>query len=116
MENTVLENQYGQEPGNFNRFAIPVRWGIIVGLMLCVLATIQFTFAVNSWFLFMSFWLISFIVSMVMYVIAGMQQRKAMGGYITFKDAFQAIFIVILISLAIYTLYTVIYMKVMTRR
>ncbi len=93
----------------FNRFSIPMRWGIIWGVILCIIIAIQHIFFVNSYFLYMGCWIVCFILSLVIYCIAGRQQRKAMGGYISFKDAFSAIFIVILISSFISALFTHIY-------
>jgi hypothetical protein len=73
------------------------------------MTTVQHMFFVSSYGLYMTFWVLSFVVSLVFYCLAGIQQRKAMGGYINFKDAFSAIFIVILISSVISTVYGYIY-------
>jgi len=101
------------EPGaTFNRFAIPVKWGILVGVISIVLTTVNFMFLISNYMLFLICSTLIYIIAIVLYGIAGAQQRKAMGGYISFKEAFQAIFIVILISSFISTVYGILYVQV----
>lgn len=95
----------------FNRFAIPVRWGIIWGIGSCIFTTVHHMFLLEPYSLYFSLFFVQFFLALVFYCIAGIQQRKAMGGYINFKDAFQAIFVVIVISSVIGSLYTFIYFK-----
>lgn len=109
MENQAAESAVPAQP--FNRFSIPVRWGIILGVLACILTTVQHMFLIDSYGLYMTVWILSFVLSLVFYCVAGVQQRKAMGGYITFKEAFSAIFVVILISSVISSIYAFIYFK-----
>jgi hypothetical protein len=53
---------------------------------------------------------LSFSIQVILMGVAGAQQRKALGGFISFKDAFRAIFITLLIFLVINTIYSYIYM------
>ena len=55
-------------------------------------------FLLEPYSLYFSLFFVQFFLALVFYCIAGIQQRKAIGGYINFKDAFQAIFVVIVIS------------------
>jgi hypothetical protein len=109
MEHSVFETS--QTPENFNRYSIPIKWGLIIGLLSCVLTTINFMFVINNYIAFLVFTFVTYILCIVLYGVTGVQQRKAMGGYITFKEAFQAIFLAILISSVISTIYGVIYTK-----
>jgi hypothetical protein len=106
MENTAT---LSNEP--FNRYSIPVKWGIIWGVLSCVLMTVQFMFFSDSYIVLTAGWFMTFLLGVGVYLITGFQQRKAMGGYITLKDAFQPIFIVILISSVISSIYGLIYFR-----
>ena len=54
-------------------------------------------------------WYISFVLMMILLTVMAFAQRKAMGGFITFKEAFSAIFVSILIVVIMSQLYSVIY-------
>jgi hypothetical protein len=95
----------------FNRFDIPVKFGIATGLIMAVLSTIQYMFFTESYGSMMIFVALTFLAAMVMYYITGAQQRKAMGGFIDMRQAFSSIFIAIIISLAISYVYNLIYIK-----
>src|SRR5688500_6069530 len=110
MENSVFEGT-SQPTSDFNRFSIPVKWGLIIGILSCILATINFMFIINNYVAFLVFTFVMYVVTIILYGVTGVQQRKAMGGYITFKEAFQAIFLAILISTIITSVYGVIYTK-----
>lgn len=93
----------------FNSKAIPVRWGLILGLLSCVFTTIEFKVFSDKYIVFMLSWLVVVAVGITIYCVAAVQQRRAMGGYITFKEAFQAIFIVIVIYTIINSVYGFLY-------
>jgi hypothetical protein len=95
----------------FNRFDIPVKFGVIIGLVMAVMATLNYQFFTETYGLMMGFTVASFIIGMVLFFITGVQQRKAMGGFIDIKQAFSAIFVAILISLTISFIYNFIYVK-----
>jgi hypothetical protein len=113
------------EAAPFNRFSVPVKWGILVGVISIILTTVNFLFIIEYYPVFLSVVssliyiiliyiipiVLIYIISIVLYGVAGAQQRKAMGGYIDLKEAFQAIFIVILISSIISTIYGIVYVK-----
>lgn len=95
----------------FNRFTIPLRWGLIIGIVSIL------TFTIYSMFMMMTvgvwggmgFLFISFVITMILMAVMATQQRKAMGGYITFKEAFSAIFVCILVVVVLYQLYAAVY-------
>jgi hypothetical protein len=95
-----------------NRFAIPVRYGLITGFVSMFLTTVSFLYVLKMSFIaFGIAGFLMFLVPVILYGVAGARQRKAMGGYISIKDAFQAIFVVILISQLISAVYGLIYVK-----
>lgn len=99
-------------PAGFKRAEIPVTMGIITGIVGVVLSVVAFMFLLpKSYVLFLVGTGLMWVAPIVLYVVAGIRQRKAMGGYITLKQAFQAIFIVILISSIITTIWGVVYAK-----
>ena len=94
-----------------NSNAIAIRWGIIIAVISCILFTAMNMFVIGNFIAYMGFGIVIFFVQMIMYGIAGTQQKKAMGGYMTFKEAFRTIFIAILISVTIMTIYSFIYTR-----
>lgn len=103
----------GYAQDNFNKNAIPVRWGIIISIVSILIFTIVSMFLMESLGVMASTitGIVSFIIVMVMLGMMATQQKKAMGGYITFRQAFQAIFLSILIIVVISQVYTFIYLK-----
>lgn len=88
-----------------------MRWGIIAAIVSIL------TFTIFSMFLMTTigmwgaaiFGILSFVLTMLLFTAMAFQQRKAMGGYITFKEAFSAIFVSILIFVVVSNVYTAIY-------
>jgi len=106
MENRVFSPS--QAPQADNRL-LPVMWGIITGVIGCLFITFNFLVLIKHYMLFMAFNIIGFMLTVVLYWLAGTRQRKALGGYIDIKTAFRAIFIVILISSIMTTAYGLMY-------
>lgn len=96
---------------NFNKFAIPLRWGIVAGIASILMFTVYSMFLMGSMGFMGStiFAFVSFAVCLLLVGLMAAQQRKAMGGYITFKEAFQGIFVTILIMIIISQVYSIIY-------
>lgn len=101
----VMQNE------NFNKFAIPLRMGIVTALVLIILSTIQNQFFLGSFMGTMGFMAISFIIGVGMVAYAGVEQRKALGGYMDIKQAFQAVFVASLIICVATGVYGIIYAK-----
>lgn len=95
-----------------NKFAIPVRYGLMVGFISMFLTTITFLYILkwNFW-AFSAFGFFMFVIPVLFYFITTRRQRLAYGGVILLKDAFQAAFIVIVISQLISTVYGLIYTR-----
>lgn len=108
----IFEVKNSESNELFNRFAIPVRYGLMVGFILMFLTTVTFLY-IMKW----NFWAFSgagfmmFLIPVIFYGIAASKQKKEMGGAISLKDAFQTAFVVILISQLISGIYGLIYIK-----
>ncbi|MBW7912377.1 MAG: DUF4199 domain-containing protein [Taibaiella sp.] len=96
---------------DFNRFTIPLRWGLIIGFVSILLFTIYSMFMMETAGMLVAggFGVFSFILMMILLTVMAFAQRKAIGGFITFKDAFSAVFVSILIVVVMSQLYTIIY-------
>jgi len=100
----------GETPANFNRWDIPVKMGLLIGVIGVLLTTISYVLVMPaSYIAFLVSTGVMFLVSIGLYYVTGVRQRKAMGGYINLKDAFAAIFVAILISTIITTIWGVVY-------
>ncbi len=108
-----METNYATTaPGKpFNRFEIPIKIGLLIAILKVIFSTIQFQFFISSFGMNAAISFVSFLTGVVLLCYIGIQQRKAMGGYITFKEAFSAMFIAILIVVCVTYFYDLIYMK-----
>lgn len=112
MSSTVFTAP-GETPASFNRWDIPVKMGLLIGLFSVLLSTMSYMFIMpESYVAFLVSTGVIFVLTIGMYWYTGVRQRKAMGGYITLKEAFAAIFIAILISTIISTIWGVVYARV----
>jgi hypothetical protein len=93
-----------------NSAAIPIRMGIIIAAISVILFTICNMFLISNLIVYFISVFLCFVIQVVLMGVTGAQQRKAIGGYISFKDAFRAIFIAVLIFVIINTIYSYIYM------
>ena len=113
MSTSAAFAEPGHTPATFNRWDIPVKMGLLIGIASVLLSTISYMFIMPASYVgFLVTTGIITLASIVMYWYTGVRQRKAMGGYITLKEAFTAIFITILISTIITTAWGVVYAKV----
>lgn len=113
MSNSATNPQI-EVPGDFNRNAIPMRYGLMAGFIGMFLTTINNLYLLKSSyvaFIISSLVVSSFLVPVIFYAITVKRQRSLLGGYISIKEAFRAVFIVVLISVLISTVYGVIYIK-----
>ncbi|WP_294825164.1 DUF4199 domain-containing protein [uncultured Flavobacterium sp.] len=74
-----------------------VNFGLIVGVVSIVITSIMYAVDVK---MFANYWIgiCLFIVNLVLGIVAVAKAKKAMGGYISFKDAFTTYFIAMAIG------------------
>lgn len=82
-----------------------IKWGIISGLASVLLSVGIWVLAPEMMF---SFWLI--ILSVVLFilfgVLAGLERKKALGGYMSFKEGLQPVFLSFVIGSLIISIYS----------
>ena len=81
------------------------RYGLFLGLFLIVVTTVMYAVDLS---LFTKPWIgiINLIVVTLFGAFAGINYKKLAGGFLTFKEAFTAFFITVLIGFLVSTIYT----------
>lgn len=98
---------------DFNKWDIPVKMGVLIGLLSILLSVINYMFLLpKNYIAFMVMSGVMFLAMIILYWFTGARQRKAMGGFITLKEAFSTIFVAILISSIISTIWGILYAKI----
>lgn len=94
---------------NLKKNSVPL--GLFLGLFLIVVTTLMYTIDLN---LFTKPWIgiINLIVVTLFGAFAGVKSKKQAGGFLTFKEAFTAFFITVLIGFLISTLYSILLFNV----
>lgn len=98
----------------FSKNAIAIRYGLLTGFIGMFLATINNLYLLKSSyviFIISSLLLSSFVVPITFYALTVKRQRDLLGGLISIKEAFRVVFIVVLISVLINSLYGIIYVN-----
>lgn len=98
-------------PPGFNRFAVPLKWSLIAIPVCILLQFVAYQYILPFSFMggtMMALFLMQFpVIPLAFYLLCAREQRKAIGGFISFREVFSAIFIVVLllnIALAIWGL------------
>lgn len=86
-----------------------LQWGLIIGLVYCILLFLRYNQGNNNPLMLGVWALIGYIVVLVLLLICGFQRRKQLGGFIELKDAFQTMFVAVLIFELFYLVFNYIY-------
>ena len=86
-------------------------FGLIIGLVYCVSIFLRFNLLSLGPIMVGVITLLFYCIVIGLLVFCGVKRRKELGGYIELKDAFQTIFVAVLIGEFIYLLFNFIYMK-----
>jgi hypothetical protein len=97
------------ESATFSKNAIPVKFGLFIGFGMMFFTTLNNLYWISNFILYSVMNFVILIGALVGIVLSGIQQRKAMGGFITIKEAFSALFITTLIATFINAVYGYIY-------
>ena len=84
-------------------------YGVIAGLIYCISLYIRYNFIYNPIALAIESLLFFFVVIAVL-VFCGLARKKQLGGFIDLRQAFQTIFIAVLVAELIYTIFNFIYL------
>ncbi len=95
---------------NAERNKMAATYGLLLGLIYVILTT-GVNMAVGSLFGFYGLKFVVFVLYFVMLGVFAARIRTANGGFITFKEVFGAVIIIIFIAALINYLYTAIYIK-----
>ena len=94
-----------------SKYSMGLRFGFITGLVYAILLFLRYNFFATSPLSFGIFALVSYLMVLVLYLFAGVSRKKELDGYADFKDIFRTIFIVIIITEAVYVIFNAIYLK-----
>ncbi len=90
---------------------IGLRFGIMTGIIYAILLFFRYRFFATNPLAFGLFAVVSYIIILLMYLVAGIARRKELGGFGEYKEIFTSIFIAILITEAAYILFNFIYLR-----
>ena len=85
-------------------------YGLLLGIITVVLSTCG-NMMVNNFIGFYATQVLAFIISVVMLGVFAARIRKANGGYITFKEVFGVVIVMVFIACFISLVYNIIYLK-----
>ena len=86
-------------------------FGLIIGLVYCVSIFLRFNMLSMGPIMVGVIALVFYGLIIGLLVFCGVKRRKELGGYISLKDAFQTIFVAVLVGELIYFLFNFIYLK-----
>ncbi len=85
-------------------------FGLIIGLIYCIDLFIRYNMPVSVITIFVVTFLF-YLVVLGMLAFCGIKRRRELGGFIDLKNAFQTIFVAILVAELMYAIFNVIYLK-----
>lgn len=91
--------------------ATPIKWGIITGLLYCVLIYVQnqFFFRIPLQFSMVKLFCYCIVLAGIFYT--GFLSKKELGGYITFQEVLKAMLLAIAIAEIFYLVFSTVYVK-----
>lgn len=96
---------------NVSPIPLGIRMGTITALVYVVLLLIRYVFLSYNPVVFTGGMLVSYLIVIAFYIITANQRRKEIGGYGELRDIFGSVFIVIIFSEVIYTVFNFIYLN-----
>ncbi|HLK28483.1 MAG TPA: DUF4199 domain-containing protein [Puia sp.] len=94
-----------------SKYSTGIQYGIIIALMYTILLFIRYNVFGKSPVSFGLFAVCSYLIILGLYLLPAFARRKELGGFATFKEIFQTIFIAILITEIVYVLFNFVYLK-----
>ena len=86
------------------KISIPLACGLIAGLAMILLTTVLYLSGVNAYLGWPAY--LGNVILLGMAIVAPLKEKKAGGGYLEFKDALKAAFLVFVIALLLQTLFS----------
>lgn len=88
-----------------------LRWGMIIGVVYCLFLFLRYHQGETSPVMFGLWTFIGFSTVLVLLLISGLKRKKALGGYIEVRDAFQTMFMAVLGFEFLYMAFNFLYLK-----
>jgi len=86
-------------------------FGVIIGLIYCVSLFLRYNMLSSGVIMIGLIALVFYLGVIGMLFYCGIKRRNELGGFIELKDAFQTIFVAVLVAELIYTVFNFIYLK-----
>jgi hypothetical protein len=86
-------------------------FGVIIGLIYCVSLFLRYNMLSSGVIMIGLIALVFYLGVIGMLAFCGIKRRNELGGFIELKDAFQTIFVAILVAELMYTIFNFIYLK-----
>lgn len=87
-----------------------VKYGLIAGLVYVILLFVQFNYASGNPITFSLSKIGTYILILVIFLLAALARRKELGGYADFRSLLQTIIVVIIITEVCYGIFTYVYL------
>jgi hypothetical protein len=89
----------------------PIKLGIIIGLIYCLLIFCQYQFFYANPLIFTGTKFLCYLIIIAGFLLVGILAKKELGGYISFKECLGAILVAIAITELFYLVFSSIYVK-----
>jgi glucan phosphoethanolaminetransferase (alkaline phosphatase superfamily) len=86
-------------------------FGVIIGLVYCISLFLRYNQTSSGPIMIGLIAICFYLIVIAFLFFCGLKRRKELGGFIVLKDAFQTIFVAILVAELIYTIFNIIYLK-----
>jgi hypothetical protein len=88
-----------------------LKWGLIISVVYCLFIFLRYKLGATNPIYFAGFAILGYIIVLILLFITGNTRKKALGGYIELKDAFQTMFVAVVIFEFVYAIFNFLYLK-----
>lgn len=88
-----------------------LKWGLIISVVYVIFIFLRYKLGATNPILFATFAFVGYVVVLILLLLTGTSRKKALGGYIELKDAFQTMFVAVVIFEFVYALFNFLYLK-----
>jgi hypothetical protein len=88
-----------------------LKWGLIISAVYLVFLFMRYKVGASEPLMFSAIAVIGYPIVLILLFIAGNTRKKELGGFIELRDAFQTMFVAVVIFEFVYSLFNFIYLK-----
>lgn len=88
-----------------------LKWGLIISAVYLVFLFLRYRLGAENVLYMSLFTFVGFVAVLILLFMTGITRRRQMGGFIELKDAFQTMFVAIVIYEFVYAVFNFIYLK-----